>query len=223
MTRQQGAERESGFTLSQPLPRILGGASVQRPPAMKTCNRCRVEKPLDAFWFNKRSGRYRPACTDCIARYKRAYRQARKPLKPPTRPGFRLCKKCRREKTLIEFPFFKRAKGLRRHECHTCHRARMNIHYLQNKAYRIQRQREWYAANPSRMMTAERRAQVNRNARLKRLGAACACCGEVERKFLTIDHVNDDGAEHRRQHNVAVRLYRWIIKTGFPEDIQILC
>jgi hypothetical protein len=27
----------------------------------------------------------------------------------------------------------------------------------------------------------------------------CACCGETEERFLTIDHINNDGAEHRRK------------------------
>lgn len=32
-------------------------------------------------------------------------------------------------------------------------------------------------------------------------GERCACCGETERLFLTLDHVNNDGAEHRRSIN----------------------
>jgi hypothetical protein len=31
-------------------------------------------------------------------------------------------------------------------------------------------------------------------------GGRCACCGEFERDFLTLDHVNNDGAEHRRSN-----------------------
>ena len=29
-------------------------------------------------------------------------------------------------------------------------------------------------------------------------GYQCACCGETEPMFLTIDHVGNDGADHRR-------------------------
>ena len=32
---------------------------------------------------------------------------------------------------------------------------------------------------------------------LDHYGRACSCCGETEPAFLTIDHVNNDGAEHR--------------------------
>lgn len=30
-------------------------------------------------------------------------------------------------------------------------------------------------------------------------GGECACCGETRSAFLTIDHMNNDGAEHRRK------------------------
>ena len=40
---------------------------------------------------------------------------------------------------------------------------------------------------------------------LQRYGSRCTCCGETEVKFLTIDHVERDGAEHRRK--VAKNLY----------------
>lgn len=53
-------------------------------------------------------------------------------------------------------------------------------------------------------------------------GAKCACCGETEPVFLTIDHVNDDGAEHRREIGRGY-LYRWLRQNGYPEGFQTLC
>lgn len=52
-------------------------------------------------------------------------------------------------------------------------------------------------------------------------GYRCKCCGETERVFLTIDHMNDDGAEHRKQ--IGSALYRWLIKNNFPPNFQVLC
>lgn len=49
----------------------------------------------------------------------------------------------------------------------------------------------------------------------------CRCCHENCYDFLTIDHVNNDGAEHRRKINGS--LYRWLIKNNFPEGYQVLC
>jgi hypothetical protein len=59
-------------------------------------------------------------------------------------------------------------------------------------------------------------------------GYVCACCGETEKSFLTIDHINNDGAAHRRsitgkRHSAGVHTYNWIVKNGFPEGFQVLC
>lgn len=54
-------------------------------------------------------------------------------------------------------------------------------------------------------------------------GGKCACCGETEPIFLSVDHINGDGAEHRRQIGGSAQLPRWLIQNGFPEGFQILC
>lgn len=61
-------------------------------------------------------------------------------------------------------------------------------------------------------------------------GYVCACCGESEPKFLSVDHVNNDGYECRKrgEHGSGYRLYNWLWaqfqKTGkWPDGFQILC
>lgn len=56
-------------------------------------------------------------------------------------------------------------------------------------------------------------------------GSLCACCGETERAFLSIDHVNNDGAKHRKREGIRTgdELYRWLKKRGFPTGFQVLC
>ena len=54
----------------------------------------------------------------------------------------------------------------------------------------------------------------------------CACCGETEYRFLTIDHINGGGHKHREslKHNGgSIFLYYWLIKNNFPEGYQVLC
>lgn len=69
----------------------------------------------------------------------------------------------------------------------------------------------------------------HRNAKDKVLdhyGRTCACCGETTELFLTIDHVNNDGAEHRRNKlsgGAGNVLYRWLVSNGFPPGFQTLC
>ena len=56
-------------------------------------------------------------------------------------------------------------------------------------------------------------------------GFKCACCGETEPMFLTIDHVNNDGAEHRRQIGAkpGSGFYQWLKSEGYPPGFQVLC
>lgn len=52
----------------------------------------------------------------------------------------------------------------------------------------------------------------------------CVCCGERRHQLLSIDHINNDGAEHRRRMNVnGYNLIIWIINNNFPKDYQVLC
>lgn len=77
------------------------------------------------------------------------------------------------------------------------------------------------------------RAKAARFAREKRVpavktvyehyGNTCVCCGASEPLFLTIDHINSDGAEHRRNFVGSARLPMWLVENDFPEGFQILC
>ena len=57
-------------------------------------------------------------------------------------------------------------------------------------------------------------------------GKVCACCGESNEKFLTIDHMDGNGAAHRRQlkhWGSGVQFYRWLVKQGLPDGYRTLC
>lgn len=56
-------------------------------------------------------------------------------------------------------------------------------------------------------------------------GNKCTCCGESQLEFLTMDHINNDGAKFRKENNIpgGYTTYIWIIKNNFPNDLQILC
>lgn len=77
----------------------------------------------------------------------------------------------------------------------------------------------------------ERRCEITRTYRKKKreiviehYGNKCACCGETEEKFLTIDHINGDGKEHRKQIGVGgAAIHSWLIKNNFPDGFQLLC
>lgn len=57
-------------------------------------------------------------------------------------------------------------------------------------------------------------------------GYKCACCGETEPLFLTIDHVENDGAEMRKSgvhSRGGTQFYQWLRKNEFPDGFQVLC
>ena len=49
----------------------------------------------------------------------------------------------------------------------------------------------------------------------------CACCGETEYSFLTIDHINPCGKD--RESRTGYYIYRYLRKNKYPEGYQILC
>ncbi len=59
-------------------------------------------------------------------------------------------------------------------------------------------------------------------------GGKCTCCGESEPQFLTLEHLNKDGQQHREAVNGnknrgGMKIYLDVIKRGFPSDYTILC
>ena len=53
-------------------------------------------------------------------------------------------------------------------------------------------------------------------------GNKCQCCGETRNEFLAIDHINGDGAAHRREIGRG-NLLPWLRRKGYPAGFQVLC
>lgn len=52
----------------------------------------------------------------------------------------------------------------------------------------------------------------------------CACCGESEPSFLTIDHIDGGGNQHRKSlGRVASQFYRWLKLNDYPPGYRVLC
>jgi len=58
-------------------------------------------------------------------------------------------------------------------------------------------------------------------------GGKCCCCGESTPEFLHLDHVADDGAEHRRElsnsKGGSIHTLRWARNNNWPDRLQLLC
>lgn len=52
----------------------------------------------------------------------------------------------------------------------------------------------------------------------------CSCCGLQPYEFLTLEHVNGGGRQHRQQPHVrGGQLYHWLIRQNFPPGYDVLC
>lgn len=71
-------------------------------------------------------------------------------------------------------------------------------------------------------LRARERCQKQRTEALEAYGKQCACCGEDEVAFLVINHIENNGAEHRREIGTG-NLYGWLKSNKFPTGFQTLC
>ena len=111
------------------------------------------------------------------------------------------------------------------------HREELNAHgrekYYKHLEYQRQRSRDKYRRFRERWLAYSR----NRRAVTKKFAVAyytdgrncCACCGENEIKFMTLDHINNNGAEHRKSLPRGTRMIEWVVENYFPDGFQILC
>lgn len=55
-------------------------------------------------------------------------------------------------------------------------------------------------------------------------GGRCTCpsCPETNNKFLTLDHVDNDGNQHRSTSG-ASHIWRWAKNNGFPKTLRLMC
>lgn len=59
---------------------------------------------------------------------------------------------------------------------------------------------------------------------MKKYGGRCAVCGVTELAVLTIDHVNDDGAQERRDGGSSgANFYKVLLSSERRDDLQVLC
>lgn len=95
------------------------------------------------------------------------------------------------------------------------------------KKRRLESARQRRKENPEKLR--EYQHKRNQNIRMEVIKyysngkMACKCCNEMELKFLTVDHINNNGAEHRRTDKSARTICSWLYTHNFPEGFQILC
>lgn len=104
-----------------------------------------------------------------------------------------------------------------------------NMDHAQYVCIKCQKQRDKQKYQDRKEIIREKQRIYDLNVKMKIIeayGSKCVCCNEDTIEFLTIDHINNDGAEDRKKNGnkSGGKLYRWLIKNNFPKrDYQILC
>jgi len=150
--------------------------AISSEALMRTCSKCRVEKPESEFYFKPSKGAFESRCKPCIKSDNLAYYEKNKDKVKKTNSEYRDSVK------------------------HT------DEYRRKSRAYHASRHRELKIAA------------------LERIGMVCACCGESDIAFLTIDHVENDGHIHRKAIN-HVSVYAWLKQNDYECDhkLQTLC
>jgi hypothetical protein len=186
----------------------------------------------------KNSYGYCSRTPECRSRYQAAWQDARRP--PTTRP-MQPCKSCGVPTTSAS-GYCKRTK--------TCDAARSRAIYTPEKSFAKYKPEEsrrrcfgcdgYIDLRVHESIAFCSKCQGSKETHRKRwrkaetmaaYGGACACCGENNLAFLTIDHVNGDGAAERKaiggtnRGNGGSAFYAFLKTRGWPEKdrYQVLC
>ena len=135
----------------------------------------------------------------------------------------RACTRCGEQKAEADFYVRKTPHyGSTLHrECKSCAKARTHTRYHSDKHEQLKAENRAYGS--------KRRRQFKEAVFAFYGGYVCACCGETNQWFLTLDHIHNDGAEFRRANwgtqrkGGGVLTYEWLVKHGFPSGYQVLC
>jgi DNA repair exonuclease SbcCD ATPase subunit len=100
-----------------------------------------------------------------------------------------------------------------RSECKTC--------FLKVQRGRI---KSWEGRNKDRRTDYRKRLLHKlRIEALRAYGGKCKFCGQDNLKFLTFDHIHNDGAKQKKIHGVTGQFVMWLKRNNYPKDIRVLC
>ena len=159
---------------------------------------------------------------------------------------FRKCSNCKEEKGLNEFHKSKQHPEGHHTRCKVCSILYTRKYYSEHKEKCLKKMAETYQSrdlsgicvlcgNNQKVfgkkcgycqkkseITRKKRRAGSRDKVFNKYGDICACCGENNKRFLTIDHIENNGAQHRKVIKGAY-FYDWLVKNDFPIGYQTLC
>jgi phage FluMu protein Com len=101
--------------------------------------------------------------------------------------------------------------------------------YRKTHKEQIKQRDRTYQYKHSREKREKNRLEVLMHYSNGSMKCACPNCPETNPKFLTLDHINDDGAAQRKKlfgsNKMTGRFYGWLIQNNYPEEykLQVAC
>ncbi len=135
------------------------------------------------------------------------------------------CSCCKEIKPLSEFTYIKptpkRPYGRYHSHCKSCH-AKNEKEWVRNNYRKAQaRWKKYYQKHKEKIKEKSKEYKNNlREAALDHYGRVCACCGESQIEFLTIDHIFPPKRKTNRERK---DLYGWLKRHNYPSGFQTLC
>lgn len=200
---------------------------------------CGLVKPINEFgeaFNNIRQQRYRKSkCKDCMAAYNREYgashrvrmaelkRKYREVDPEKKRAQERASYYRNRDTALVSRKRYAvnnreavRARGVKWRDANREYLRKQGRDYGRNRT-EIQRKKDRDRAKIARDKIKYEVLKHYGNLR-------CACCGETILIMLTLDHINDNGGQHRKEMGpVSTKMYRWARNNGYPPIFRVLC
>lgn len=140
------------------------------------------------------------------------------------------CSKCHIDKEFSRFSKNRATKDGLQIYCKPCHVAGVLACYRKNPEAKKAQVREWAIAHKDRrreirLKHSRKHRNLVRQLTFDHYGRICRCCGETMMFCPTIDHMDNDGAEHRKKRGSqsGLCLYDWLVRNDFPDNFQTLC
>lgn len=147
-----------------------------------------------------------------------------------------ICSKCKKTKNLTAFPSNGKTQlksgqiiRYRKKICRSCERIQRTNNGLCKLCGMRAKKGKKHCQKHLNLFSrnAKERNQKDKIAAFNHYGKQCAFCNQSTFIFLTIDHINNDGAEHRKSlrngKNQGHNIYAWLRKNNYPKGFQTLC
>ena len=137
------------------------------------------------------------------------------------------CSLCLIPKNTSDFQRCAHSKDGLMHHCRKCDAEIFKRRYALKSDQIKKRLADWRAENPeaSRQIAKghKLRARIEALNHYGNGSPKCICCGELDYRFLTIDHINGGAPADRPHFKKYGGLALWLRARGYPPGYQILC